>query len=148
MKILWSKRSQEWVELTLSFNVCDILVRLLLHDAQLLTADEKSSSNHQGPVKHGDSSGDTSKCCGVSQLCINVDCSYRQLHWQGEFCSKCIIMTEYCISLNCLFLFFYLDRFSWVITLMKDLMSLSLRISSRNFRNVCPNWVKRLQREM
>lgn len=66
-------------------NFCDLLVWLLLHDAQLRAAAERASSHHQGRVNHGESFGDTSECFRVSQFCIHVNCSYRQLHWQGRF---------------------------------------------------------------
>lgn len=56
-------------------------------------------------------------------------------------------MTDYSVSLIHLFLVFHLDRFSWVITLMKDLMKRLLSKSSRTFRQSCPNLAKRLLRE-
>lgn len=54
------------LELTLCFHLWGVLVRLLLHDAQLLPAAEETPPNHQGPVKHGDRFGDTSKCFRVN----------------------------------------------------------------------------------
>lgn len=58
---LFNVRNPCEVELTLCFHLCGSLVRLLLHDAQLLAAAEETPPNHQGPVKHGDPFGDTSK---------------------------------------------------------------------------------------
>lgn len=44
-------------------------------------------------------------------------------------------------------LLFCLDRFTWVITLMKDLMRPLRSKSLRTFRQSCPNSAKRLLRE-